>query len=271
MAIVRSSELNITLEARSLGAFTRAVAAGCPRDVNSSWRDPEIQRELFEDSYTSDFGASAKFDQRTWNGVPHWRRVAKRSGGPTVSVAVPGTSLHEDGLALDLGEQSRVWMAAHPTFGWINPAWAKSASTLEPWHYEYSATADAHEEDDMPLTKEDLAALRALIREEVPGAVWSAEYELTDFERSVLDLDWKSVSSGYLQRRGGIASVRAASAAFQAQKSAQRSQAIATASKAVVDKLKAEGVEVDTTAIEKIIKKALDDIEVTVNVETGKK
>ncbi|WP_062299290.1 M15 family metallopeptidase [Demequina maris] len=268
MGIERSDDLDVTLESRSLAAFTRAVASGCPLDVNSSWRDPAIQERLFQDSYTSDFGASAQFDRRVWKGVSYWRRRAKASnGGPTVSVAIPGTSLHEDGLALDLGERARTWMAGHPGFGWVNPGWARAAATLEPWHYEYTADIDEHEEDDMPLTKDDIAQLRALIREEVPGAVWSTEYELTDFEKGVLDLDWKTVSASYLQRRGGIASVRAASLAFQANQAAQRSAAVAKASKAVVDKLKADGVDVDTSAIEKVIAKALDEIDVTVKIK----
>ena len=60
--------------------------------------------------------------------------------------AVPGTSQHGWGLALDLcggvqtfGSEAHEWMRANaPTYGWHHPAWAQSGgSKPEPWHWEF--------------------------------------------------------------------------------------------------------------------------------------
>ncbi|WP_160051649.1 M15 family metallopeptidase [Nocardiopsis sp. FR26] len=59
--------------------------------------------------------------------------------------AVPGTSNHGLGQAIDLGcgiqnyrSERWLWMEANGAdFGWIHPAWAKS-SPFEPWHWEYT-------------------------------------------------------------------------------------------------------------------------------------
>lgn len=58
--------------------------------------------------------------------------------------AVPGTSNHGLGQAIDLGcgiqnfrSEKWNWMEANGgDYGWIHPAWAKS-SPFEPWHWEY--------------------------------------------------------------------------------------------------------------------------------------
>ena len=77
-----------------------------------------------------------------------------RSYGSQVSVkasrgyfaAVPGTSNHGWGLALDLGgglqsygTAQYEWMRANaPDFGWDNPEWARAGgSKNEPWHWEF--------------------------------------------------------------------------------------------------------------------------------------
>ena len=61
--------------------------------------------------------------------------------------AVPGTSQHGWGLALDLcggvqvfGSEAHEWMRAHaPAFGWHHPRWARQDGRKpEPWHWEYS-------------------------------------------------------------------------------------------------------------------------------------
>lgn len=70
--------------------------------------------------------------------------------------AVPGTSVHGLGLALDLGAGVNVegsaahrWMDAHASeYGWVNPAWARDYDPRngahEPWHWEYVAHLDQH-------------------------------------------------------------------------------------------------------------------------------
>jgi hypothetical protein len=60
--------------------------------------------------------------------------------------AVPGTSRHGLGVALDLGcgvesfgTEAHRWMQANgPRFGWVHPAWAGPRGSLpEPWHWEH--------------------------------------------------------------------------------------------------------------------------------------
>jgi cell wall-associated NlpC family hydrolase len=62
--------------------------------------------------------------------------------------AVPGTSNHGWGLAVDLcggvnsfGTAQSAWMTAHAArFGWLLPDWAQpTGSNPEPWHWEYGA------------------------------------------------------------------------------------------------------------------------------------
>ena len=61
--------------------------------------------------------------------------------------AVPGTSRHGFGVALDLGcgverfgSEAYRWMKANgPRFGWVHPAWAEPGGSLpEPWHWEFA-------------------------------------------------------------------------------------------------------------------------------------
>jgi LAS superfamily LD-carboxypeptidase LdcB len=61
--------------------------------------------------------------------------------------AVPGTSNHGWGLALDLcggvesfGTAQWTWMAANASsFGWVHPPWAAPGrGREEPWHWEYA-------------------------------------------------------------------------------------------------------------------------------------
>jgi cell wall-associated NlpC family hydrolase len=66
---------------------------------------------------------------------------------PTIT-AIPGTSNHGWGLAVDLcggvnvfGTAQTAWMTANaPRFGWLHPDWAdRSGANPEPWHWEYGA------------------------------------------------------------------------------------------------------------------------------------
>jgi zinc D-Ala-D-Ala carboxypeptidase len=61
--------------------------------------------------------------------------------------AVPGTSRHGLGVALDLGcgveqfgTEAHRWMQANgPRFGWVHPAWAAPGGSMpEPWHWEHA-------------------------------------------------------------------------------------------------------------------------------------
>jgi len=142
-----------TLDMGAMLAWNAAKQAGCPNEVNTSYRDTNYQAQLFNANYTRAYLSSSKRDRRVWNGNAYWRRAPYNN---YVSVAVPGSSLHEKGLALDLGDNARAWMRQHGArYGWIWPAWAQKASTYEPWHFEYNGsyqpptTTPTVQEDDM--------------------------------------------------------------------------------------------------------------------------
>ncbi|MFC8191057.1 D-alanyl-D-alanine carboxypeptidase family protein [Cellulomonas sp. NPDC057328] len=74
-------------------------------------------------------------------------QVAMRAALGSVA-AVPGTSSHGTGLAIDVPElpctygwdsAASAWLVANgPTYGWVSPAWARQGgSNPEYWHYEY--------------------------------------------------------------------------------------------------------------------------------------
>ncbi|MCU1693025.1 MAG: peptidase and DD-carboxypeptidase VanY/endolysin, partial [Frankiales bacterium] len=73
-------------------------------------------------------------------------QVAVRTAKPTLA-AVPGTSNHGWGVALDLcggmqqaGSPADRWMHEHAAAsGWFHPAWAEpGGSKPEPWHWEFA-------------------------------------------------------------------------------------------------------------------------------------
>ena len=73
-------------------------------------------------------------------------QVAVRAAKPTLA-AVPGTSNHGWGVALDLCDGverfdtlAHRWLQEHAaSFGWFHPAWAqRGGSKPEPWHWEYA-------------------------------------------------------------------------------------------------------------------------------------
>ncbi|MEV0954205.1 M15 family metallopeptidase [Promicromonospora sp. NPDC050249] len=75
------------------------------------------------------------------------QQIAVASAKPHLA-AVPGTSNHGWGLAVDLSNPiaggasaEYVWLRVHgPAFGWDNPSWARPGGTKpEPWHFEFFA------------------------------------------------------------------------------------------------------------------------------------
>ncbi|GEK18445.1 hypothetical protein CPE01_21780 [Cellulomonas persica] len=74
-------------------------------------------------------------------------QVAMREALGSIA-AVPGTSKHGTGYALDVPElpceygwdtPQRAWLVANgPSYGWVQPSWAlRNGSNPEYWHYEY--------------------------------------------------------------------------------------------------------------------------------------
>lgn len=82
------------------------------------------------------------------------------------SVAYPGTSLHETGIALDVREPDRKAMHRFGKhYGWVNPAWAKRSNTYEPWHFEYDPRLDRSKPVKIKVTRTlDAATYRAVSR-----------------------------------------------------------------------------------------------------------
>lgn len=108
------------LDEPSARSYQRARAAGLPAGITDAARDEAEQRRLYN----------------LW-------KAGKMPGTPTV--ALPGTSLHEKGNALDLPEPARSWMHKHgEEYGWVNPPWAKLPAFYEPWHFEYDPLKDQH-------------------------------------------------------------------------------------------------------------------------------
>lgn len=51
--------------------------------------------------------------------------------------ATPGTSNHGHGVAVDIPQPARSWLARNgEAFGWVNPRWARG---YEPWHFEFAS------------------------------------------------------------------------------------------------------------------------------------
>lgn len=173
MALKTNATFGITLEEAAFAQYERAVRAGCPLGVTSSYRDPNLGVRLWHENYTRDYAESAKWDRRKWGLVDYWRRKRKFINGEytdqrTVSVAVPGTSRHEYGLALDLPGSTtdtrtpRGWMHRYGRpFGFFWPQWAQEVGTYEPWHIEFDRAlvgidTETDQEDELNAEQEKI-------------------------------------------------------------------------------------------------------------------
>lgn len=110
------------------GAALRADAAASFNQMNAAFQADRGSKLCVTDSYRS-YAAQ----------VSVFRRKPELA-------AVPGTSRHGLGIALDLGcgvqrfgSASYRWMQANGgRFGWVHPAWAEpNGSKPEAWHWEY--------------------------------------------------------------------------------------------------------------------------------------
>jgi peptidoglycan hydrolase-like protein with peptidoglycan-binding domain len=136
-------------------AWDRAVTAyGKPVLLTGAWRSYEIQERIFRERYRP--GASSPFgDYRRWNGQV-WGRVTG------AAAAVPGTSNHGGGIAVDVKTSRSKGDAPYPqtvVFGSFNDAdrlaflrvaadhgWrdAEGRSVGEHWHLTYYPEHDKH-------------------------------------------------------------------------------------------------------------------------------
>ena len=156
-------------------SYFRAIRDGMPAGgINDAHRSYAEQVTMFLSRYRVQmFGRGVYGDVRWWRGK---RYVRVSSAGVA---AIPGTSTHGDGLALDLAHPQRAWMFAHAAaYGWVNPAWAKKPASFEPWHWEYFAALDQHRGDRIaavtPITTQEDDDMRYF----TTGGKGSAIYEL---------------------------------------------------------------------------------------------
>jgi hypothetical protein len=208
-------------------SYERMKAAGMPGGcVNDAGRTRAEQQALYD----------------------AWLRTGKKN---PPSVARPGTSLHESGIAIDLAEPARAWIRKHGArFGWVNPEWAKRSATYEPWHWEYDPARDKSLEDDMPITRADadLIVDRFLARriEHTAGQKAASNRDSATIERILGDTSaggfraWKDLPA----LRAELAATRAALVALAKNTSA-------------VDPKKVERI------IESAVQEALSDISIT--------
>lgn len=188
-------------------SWNRAVAAGMPPNITSAGRSSDTQIRLFLENYTTDYNTSSRTDKKVWKGNTYWRRKVTTKGKATVSVAVPGTSRHEGGKAVDVPEPTRAWLHKNGAkYGWINPPWAKKKATFEPWHFEYDEAKDTSKtntntntntktntntttppkESDMPLTKEDAALVASTLLGTVVGKNPATDKDMTFREAALI-------------------------------------------------------------------------------------
>ncbi|ANC32104.1 M15 family metallopeptidase [Isoptericola dokdonensis] len=106
--------------------------------------DAAAQLESLNTAYRAEFGTDIPITDsyRSYDA-----QVAVRAAKPTLA-AVPGTSNHGWGLALDLStpisggtSAEYAWLRVHgPDYGWDNPTWARpDGRKPEPWHFEFFA------------------------------------------------------------------------------------------------------------------------------------
>lgn len=134
------------LRADAAAAWARLIAAyGQQIKITDSYRPYAVQERIFLQRYTPQLSGGGFFgDVRHWKGV----RYVRKPG--TAAAAVPGTSNHGWGLALDLADgvnngrgPAWDWLQKNAArFGWHNPPWATQARFFEPWHWEYDPALD---------------------------------------------------------------------------------------------------------------------------------
>jgi len=114
------------LDGPAAASYLRMRRAGCPPGITTAGRTYAQQAQMYE---------------------------AYLAGRLPAFAAKPGTSKHERGNAIDVPEPARSWIRAYGGgFGWL-----KDRVNSEPWHMEYQAGFDRHENDsqeaDMDATQ----------------------------------------------------------------------------------------------------------------------
>lgn len=120
------------------------------------YRDYATQEQLFRDRYTTTPMPGRPSSQ--WQGQTWWLLPGQ------ALAAVPGTSNHGWGLAVDLSTAGDFYAVQLPWLVANAPLWGFSAEVQsEPWHWRYFP-GDL-EEDDMAMSDDDMRRLAGFIAE----------------------------------------------------------------------------------------------------------
>lgn len=111
---------------KMVGAAQRDGITLAPTSRVDTYRPYSVQVALFQARYDR---TPRQTDSKVWNGVRYWLKPG------LAMAAVPGTSNHGYGIAVDVANASGdrlAWMLAHaPLLGW---SWEAQS---EPWHIRY--------------------------------------------------------------------------------------------------------------------------------------
>lgn len=133
--------------------------------LTDSYRPYAVQERIFLERYRRSYCEykPGRVDRRVWNGVAYYRRPG------TAAAAVPGTSNHGGGIAVDVtglggfgGERYAQLATLAPAYGWTN---TEGRRVDEAWHWTYDPDDDEHararppaptprEDDDMSAEAE---------------------------------------------------------------------------------------------------------------------
>jgi len=133
---------DVRLRADAAKSWARVIEKwGAALPITSGWRSVATQRAIFTARYTPAKTGGGQFcDARLWNGVRYVRT------SPLGPAAVPGTSNHGAGTAVDVkgftsfGAKQRLkFLALARDFGWSD---ADGCLIAEPWHLTYNPKND---------------------------------------------------------------------------------------------------------------------------------
>ena len=226
--------------------------------LTDSYRPLVLQERLFLERYTpAKTGGGYYGDVKTYRGV----RYVRRQG--TATAAVPGTSNHGTGLAVDIADgvnrgAGEVWDWLNRyagTFGWFNPAWAKTKNYYEPWHWEYNPARDTKKNEPLEGVVAGQTA-KETVRE------WDEMASKDEIKQAVMEVLGSTDIAGAVWTRDFGGNGKPEDIAWWILKNLQNSLATLSAqNKAILTNLEKNGV--DPAIIAKSVKEALADIEIT--------
>lgn len=127
------------LEVKAANSLARVIKASrAVAQITSHLRSKADGVRLFESRYEPSSGPNDKGPWGDRRG-PYKGKYWKRKPGASLPAAVPGTSKHEQGLAIDVPVKAALhkWLVKNPQYGWFRPL-----PTSDPVHFEYDVKRD---------------------------------------------------------------------------------------------------------------------------------